>query len=380
MAKSQSRSSRSRSRRAESHETEEEWFTAEAQPPISASSSLAKIVTERVARIRANNPASIKKWSRDVAVWQEYLHRPPYGMAIQEGDLSERDTRVVLAAINDAVSIPDHQIVAVTRAPADYLELQQLSFPESAESIARIEQWLAHLDVWLAADTVPHSIQEALELVQFCGDRKRGIVRIVEGLSDVRQELQDTYTQHAAETGGVFKHDQIGNIVAAQSGWDRFESTLDEKIRTAIVAATEYRKYGELLVERLHVLGHEKERLAVAVHNAMHDPPLLACKHRLWSFSSSANQLIDIHVPVDPFRLSPTLDRSKMVTLLKINDIGADEKPSDRTITRKKKEWQAEFVEGTHKQRFRFRLSTLRQMGVTYPQEWDNDRLIATGE
>jgi hypothetical protein len=45
---------------------------------------------------------------------------------------------------------------------------------------------------------------------------------------------------------------------------------------------------------------------------------------------------------------------------------------SDQTKRRTKERWQAENQPGSGNQTFRFRLSTLRTLGINYPPEWDN--------
>ena len=66
---------------------------------------------------------------------------------------------------------------------------------------------------------------------------------------------------------------------------------------------------------------------------------------------------------------SPWIDSPKMIALMKANCIRGT---SDRNIGRKKQAWQAESQVGTNNQLFRFKLSILRQLGITYPPEWDD--------
>lgn len=69
---------------------------------------------------------------------------------------------------------------------------------------------------------------------------------------------------------------------------------------------------------------------------------------------------------------SPWIDSRKMKEVMKDNAI---ECRSDSTIGRTKKKWKAESQEGSNHQRFRFRLSTLVELGIKFPDEWNTSPL-----
>lgn len=65
---------------------------------------------------------------------------------------------------------------------------------------------------------------------------------------------------------------------------------------------------------------------------------------------------------------SPWIGSPEFIVMMKDNGIRGT---GERNITRKKTEWQAESQVGTHSRLFRFVLRSLRDLGITYPAEWD---------
>lgn len=65
---------------------------------------------------------------------------------------------------------------------------------------------------------------------------------------------------------------------------------------------------------------------------------------------------------------SPWIDSPKMIEMMKANGIRGT---SDAGIKRTKKTWQAEAQTGSNNQRFRLKLSTLDELGIKYPAEWN---------
>lgn len=66
---------------------------------------------------------------------------------------------------------------------------------------------------------------------------------------------------------------------------------------------------------------------------------------------------------------SPWIDATQLLELMVDN--GHHKKVSEKTIGRTKSTWGAEPQAGTNNQKFRFRLETLRSLGIRYPVKWD---------
>ena len=65
---------------------------------------------------------------------------------------------------------------------------------------------------------------------------------------------------------------------------------------------------------------------------------------------------------------SPWIGAPEMIVLMKSNGIRGT---VERTITRKKQDWQAESQAGTNNRLIRFKLSTRSELGIKYPPAWD---------
>ena len=65
---------------------------------------------------------------------------------------------------------------------------------------------------------------------------------------------------------------------------------------------------------------------------------------------------------------SPWIGSPEMIRLMKTNGIRG---LGERNITRRKQDWQAESQVGTNNRLFRFKLSTLTELGISYPAEWN---------
>ena len=79
------------------------------------------------------------------------------------------------------------------------------------------------------------------------------------------------------------------------------------------------------------------------------------------------------HVTKRRTNFSPWIGAAELIPIMQTNNIKATNRRgySDRSITRTKKRWGSESQAGSNNQRFRFKLSRLRTLGINYPHEWN---------
>lgn len=70
---------------------------------------------------------------------------------------------------------------------------------------------------------------------------------------------------------------------------------------------------------------------------------------------------------------SPWLESPDFIPVMQTNKIKATNKRgySEKSITRTKQRWAAESQVGSNHQRFRFKLATLRELGIVFPPKWN---------
>ena len=104
----------------------------------------------------------------------------------------------------------------------------------------------------------------------------------------------------------------------------------------------------------------------------LYEPDNAAAIRRCELLRGRLNSKDDVAVvqPVTPTtkRYSPWIGSPEMLTLMRTNGIKGN---AERTISRYKSKWQSESQVGTNSQLFRFDISVLDSMSITYPAAWD---------